>query len=84
MEGGGKTSKGRPAIRSSKKKRVRGYLASGFGNHVNDIRKHKLLAMRTVAEEQPEGRSTAQHKPMALLDGQERMYMVNVQKWRTA
>ncbi|VDO92168.1 unnamed protein product [Heligmosomoides polygyrus] len=66
-----KTSKGGPAIRSSKKKRVRGNLASGFERRVSDIRKHKLLGMRTVAEEPPEDRSTAQHKPMALLDGPE-------------
>ncbi|VDO60088.1 unnamed protein product [Heligmosomoides polygyrus] len=38
----------------SKKKRVRGNLASGFGRRVNDIRKHKLLGMRTGAEEQPQ------------------------------
>ncbi|VDP25790.1 unnamed protein product [Heligmosomoides polygyrus] len=28
-------------------------MMSGFGRHVNDIRKHKLLGMRTVAEEPP-------------------------------
>ncbi|VDO96432.1 unnamed protein product [Heligmosomoides polygyrus] len=79
LKTGGQTSKGGPAIKSSKKKRVRGNLASGFGWRANDI--WKLLGMRMVAEEQPEGRSTAQHKPMALMDGPETMRMMNGREW---
>ncbi|VDP51406.1 unnamed protein product [Heligmosomoides polygyrus] len=38
---------------------------------------HKLLGMRTATEENPGDRSTALHKPMALLDDTERMSMMN-------